>query len=475
MGRRAAGAPILPGAERGVSIDRVPERPAMTEQYVGVGTVDCTTTDVAADPRERAGGRGPDVCADAVGAEARSHGPMHLYDQAEQRLRPQTDRPTAVRQAVHACRTAGPVCVPGVCACAVDEFPLGTVIDNGLTVRGADARAAPRPDAAGVEGRGRDRDVPPGDPRSLARPGPGGVRPVQAQDRRLCAPSSVPNTEMPLAAPDGATRRAVDRPARWRAAPAPHPHGVACPDTLDVSGRSGVGWNVPWPARPVRVTVRWSHTLVLPRRLPYGLGPAVRVRDADGPGKALGPLFASRGSGRLDRRPPLLRPAALTGPYSTLLSYRMGDRERGPAAFPVPDPSGPPEDVPPPLGQELTRRSVRFGPRAAADEPRRTFASPALEEVHTTPATSTVSCAPLRPRPARPASHRTPAPPAHRRRGRTAGERGRRSARPPTVEAGQPHQEGTGRAENRWGDGAPAARHRWKGGAGTRSACRPRP
>ncbi|MEU1691397.1 glutathione-dependent formaldehyde dehydrogenase, partial [Streptomyces hirsutus] len=104
MGRRAARAPILPGAERGVSIDRVPERPAMTEQYVRVGTIDCTTTDVAAEPRERTGGRGPDVCIEVVGAEARSHGPMHLYDRAEQRLRLQTDRPTAVRQAVHACR-----------------------------------------------------------------------------------------------------------------------------------------------------------------------------------------------------------------------------------------------------------------------------------------------------------------------------------------------------------------------------------
>lgn len=104
VGRRAARAPILPGAERGVSIDRVPERPAMTEQYVRVGTIDCTTTDVAAEPRERTGGRGPDVCIEVVGAEARSHGPMHLYDRAEQRLRLQTDRPTAVRQAVHACR-----------------------------------------------------------------------------------------------------------------------------------------------------------------------------------------------------------------------------------------------------------------------------------------------------------------------------------------------------------------------------------
>ncbi|MEU2596522.1 hypothetical protein ABZ669_04480 [Streptomyces hirsutus] len=108
MGRGAAGAPILPGAERGVSIDRVLERPATTEQYVGVGTIDCTTTDVAPEPRERTGGRGPDVCIEVVGAEVRSHGPTHLCDRTEQWLRLQTDRPTTVRQAVHARRPTGP-------------------------------------------------------------------------------------------------------------------------------------------------------------------------------------------------------------------------------------------------------------------------------------------------------------------------------------------------------------------------------
>lgn len=87
--------------------------------------------------RERTGGRGPDVCIEAVGMEAHSGSPVHLYDQVKQQLRLQTDRPTAVRQAIHACRKGGTVFVLGVFAGAVDKFPLDAVINKGLTVRGA--------------------------------------------------------------------------------------------------------------------------------------------------------------------------------------------------------------------------------------------------------------------------------------------------------------------------------------------------
>ncbi|MGW0600149.1 zinc-dependent alcohol dehydrogenase [Streptomyces sp. NPDC002776] len=137
VGQMAARAAILKGAERVISIDRIPERLAMTERYVGAETIDYTTTDVAVELRERTGGRGPDVCIEAVGMEAHSDGPMHLYDQAKQQLRLQTDRPTAVRQAIHACRKGGTVFILGVFAGAVDKFPLGAVINKGLTVRGA--------------------------------------------------------------------------------------------------------------------------------------------------------------------------------------------------------------------------------------------------------------------------------------------------------------------------------------------------
>ncbi|MCX2927311.1 phosphodiesterase [Streptomyces sp. NEAU-W12] len=216
---------------------------------------------------------------------------------------------------------------------------------------------------------------------------------------------------------------------------------MLCSGTLAVPGRADAGWGVPWLDRPgsYRVTVRWSRALGLPRRLPDGLGLAVRVEDADGPGNVLDMLFTSSRSGRLGRHLPLLRPDALAGPYSTLLSYRVGGRERVLAAFPVPGPGG----TMPALWQEVARRPVRFDLRAAApDEPWRTFASLSLEAVRTAPATSTVSYDPyahslpgLRPtgrlRRLRDAAY------AGSRHGRTAGERDGRPAGPPAADAGR--------------------------------------
>ncbi|MDN3250426.1 MULTISPECIES: phosphodiesterase [unclassified Streptomyces] len=184
------------------------------------------------------------------------------------------------------------------------------------------------------------------------------------------------------------------RLARWRSAPALHPHGVLCTGTLTVAGCTGTGWGVPWLDRPgsYRATVRWSRALGLPRRLPDGLGLAVRVEDADGPGSALDLLFTSSRPGRFGRHLPLPRSDALKGPYSTLLSYRVGDRERVLAAFPVHEPDARRKDVRPTLWQELARRPVRFALRAAApDEPWRTFATLSLEAVRPAPASRTVS------------------------------------------------------------------------------------
>jgi threonine dehydrogenase-like Zn-dependent dehydrogenase len=87
--------------------------------------------------RERSGGRGPDVCIEAVGMEAHTPGPQFGYDQLKQQLRLQTDRPAAVREAVHACRKGGSVFVLGVFAGFVDKFPLGSIVNKGLTVRGS--------------------------------------------------------------------------------------------------------------------------------------------------------------------------------------------------------------------------------------------------------------------------------------------------------------------------------------------------
>ena len=137
VGQVAARAALLLGAERVIAIDRVPERLQQAERHMGVETIDYTKTDVTAELKERSGGRGPDVCIEAVGMEAHSAGPDFLYDQAKQQLRLQTDRPTAIREAIYACRKGGSVFCLGVFAGAVDKFPLGAVMNKGLTLRGA--------------------------------------------------------------------------------------------------------------------------------------------------------------------------------------------------------------------------------------------------------------------------------------------------------------------------------------------------
>jgi threonine dehydrogenase-like Zn-dependent dehydrogenase len=137
VGQMAAKAAMLLGAERVFSIDRYPYRLRMTEQHIGSETIDYSSTDVGAELRERTGGRGPDVCIEAVGMEAHSAGVHHLYDQVKQQLRLETDRPDAVREAIYACRKGGTVFVLGVFAGVVDKFPLGAVVNKGLTVRGS--------------------------------------------------------------------------------------------------------------------------------------------------------------------------------------------------------------------------------------------------------------------------------------------------------------------------------------------------
>ena len=137
VGQMAARAAMLLGAEQVVLIDRFDYRLELARQHVGCETINYEHTDVPADLRERTGGRGPDVCIEAVGMEAHSKGAAYLYDQAKQQLRLQTDRPTAVREAVYCCRKAGSVFILGVFAAFADKFPLGAMMNKGLTMRGA--------------------------------------------------------------------------------------------------------------------------------------------------------------------------------------------------------------------------------------------------------------------------------------------------------------------------------------------------
>jgi threonine dehydrogenase-like Zn-dependent dehydrogenase len=137
VGQMAARAAQLLGAERVVVIDRFDYRLEQAERTFGVETLNYERVDVGAALREATGGRGPDVCIEAVGTEAHSNGPQYLYDQVKSKLKLETDRPIAVREAIHNCRKGGSVFVLGVFAGMVDKFPLGALMNKGLTLRGA--------------------------------------------------------------------------------------------------------------------------------------------------------------------------------------------------------------------------------------------------------------------------------------------------------------------------------------------------
>lgn len=137
VGQMAARAAMLLGAEQVIVIDRLPERLAQVRDAIGAETLDYSQTEVMAELRERTGGRGPDVAIEAVGTEAHSERIDYLYDKAKTMLKLETDRPTAVREAILAARKGGSVFVLGVFGGFVDKFPLGAIVNKGLTIRSA--------------------------------------------------------------------------------------------------------------------------------------------------------------------------------------------------------------------------------------------------------------------------------------------------------------------------------------------------
>jgi threonine dehydrogenase-like Zn-dependent dehydrogenase len=137
VGQMAANSAYIKGAERVIAIDRFDYRMEMMEKHIGAETINYEETDVDAELRERTGGRGPDVCIEAVGLECHTPGPQYRLEQAKQQLRLETDRPHTLRQAILNCRKGGTVFVLGVFVGYVDKFPMGAVLNKGLTVKGA--------------------------------------------------------------------------------------------------------------------------------------------------------------------------------------------------------------------------------------------------------------------------------------------------------------------------------------------------
>jgi threonine dehydrogenase-like Zn-dependent dehydrogenase len=136
VGQFAAASAFMLGAERVIMIDRFEYRLKIARENTGVETLNYVDVDKVPEAlKELTGGRGPDACIDCVGLEAHHHGPAYAYDRVKQAMRQETERPIALREAIMSCRNGGTVSIMGVYGGLMDKFPIGALMNRGLTIR----------------------------------------------------------------------------------------------------------------------------------------------------------------------------------------------------------------------------------------------------------------------------------------------------------------------------------------------------
>ncbi|HEY0416769.1 MAG TPA: zinc-dependent alcohol dehydrogenase [Gaiellaceae bacterium] len=136
VGQFAAASAFMLGAERVIVIDRFEYRLRVAREHTGAETLNYVDVDKVPEAlKELTGGRGPDACIDCVGLEAHHHGPTYAYDRVKQALRQETERPIALREAIMSCRNGGTVSIMGVYGGLMDKFPIGALMNRGLTIK----------------------------------------------------------------------------------------------------------------------------------------------------------------------------------------------------------------------------------------------------------------------------------------------------------------------------------------------------
>ena len=125
---------LLLGAGRVIAIDHFPARLALARD-LGAEILDYNQVNVREALNEMTGGIGPDACIDCVGMESHGFTPDNVLDQVKAQFYSVTERPHALRQAILACRKGGRVSIPGVYGGFADKFPLGQLMEKGLTIK----------------------------------------------------------------------------------------------------------------------------------------------------------------------------------------------------------------------------------------------------------------------------------------------------------------------------------------------------
>lgn len=119
-----------------IGIDRFDYRLDKAREAGATDVIDYEQVNVPAVLKKLTGGRGPDACIDCVGLEAHhSAGLIHGYDRVKQAARLETERAHALREAILSCRNGGTVSIMGVYGGLVDKFPIGSLMNRGLTIK----------------------------------------------------------------------------------------------------------------------------------------------------------------------------------------------------------------------------------------------------------------------------------------------------------------------------------------------------
>jgi len=123
VGQMTVASAIMLGAEKVIAIDCVPARLRMAARHPEVETINFETEDVFDRLKQLTAGRGPDACVDAVGLEAHGATLDAYYDTVKAATLLATDRPTALRQAIHAVAKAAPSQFPACTAASWTRCP----------------------------------------------------------------------------------------------------------------------------------------------------------------------------------------------------------------------------------------------------------------------------------------------------------------------------------------------------------------
>jgi threonine dehydrogenase-like Zn-dependent dehydrogenase len=122
------------GAHRVIAIDHFPHRLDLAK-YLGAEVVNFEEVRVREALVEMTDGIGPDACIDAVGMESHGFSIDNVLDHVKASVMLATDRPHALRQVILACRKGGRVSIPGVYGGMADKFPIGALMEKGLSIK----------------------------------------------------------------------------------------------------------------------------------------------------------------------------------------------------------------------------------------------------------------------------------------------------------------------------------------------------